>query len=524
MLNFRFQMAVTFLLLLKPGVGFSEGRKLALVIGINDYDHLPKLKHAVSDVANIGRSLAGVSFDVTVVAEANLAILQSKIDSFAQNIQKGDIVLVYYAGHGAQFEGHNYLLPADFPPDQGRLRSSAVQVDSVLNRIQQRSPQLKIMILDACRTTLPGHSGSEGLAQMQAAQYGAGTYIALAASPGQVAQDGVFGPYLAKEMLHPGESLEDIFINVRNYVDRDTHHTQSPVSTDQQVAKFYFIVIQTEDQKKLLAEMEKVNKQLQSMSLAANPDQNAPAAARALLSDARRLQDSCMKFASDWTQAQQDELAKLQRTRQTNASVGYASQSQQIDHQYAQEYQTSLAPRLKVWLSKVAAEVPSAVGNENLSTLSSLTDLTRLTTDLRAIVNRYEERSANVNRELVLEEQRMMAACQDLADRWNEGRKGVQQTALHNMHNDATRPNPATDLMRERDAINQARVREYQLKLAPELLSLRQRIVAQVPDASPTDDFSVISDNRQLLRVCMDISSLANSYRMKVSNDMLTGK
>lgn len=238
---------------------YAEPRRLGLVIGISAYESpLLSLHTAQRDARAIGDALRAAKFDVTEVPDPVSGELRQAITDFVSKIQPGDVAVVYFAGHGIQVDNHNYLLPGDFKPDPAQL-SSAVQADELLRMMAQRSPSLKVLILDACRNNPLKFGARAGLAEMQAASYGGGTYIALSAAPGQQAQDGVFAKYLAPEIDRPGQTLADIFITVRSKVEAETNGAQTPVSTDQEREKFYFIPLGLPDPDKALETLRRIS-------------------------------------------------------------------------------------------------------------------------------------------------------------------------------------------------------------------------------------------------------------------------
>jgi uncharacterized protein YjbI with pentapeptide repeats len=238
----------------------AEPRRSALVIGITSYEHLPRLGKAEGDAMKVGDELKrSAKFDVTTAIDSDSAKFRQTIDEFVGKIQPDDVIVVYYAGHGVQAGGHNYLLPSDFPADGSGLDSLALRADELLKKIAARSPQLKVLILDACRNNPLKAGGPQGLAEMQAASYGAGTYIALAAAPGQAAIDGLFAERLVSEISRPGQSLGDLFIKVRDQVVSASGGRQTPLSTDQMREKFYFVPAALPDPDNALATLEQVS-------------------------------------------------------------------------------------------------------------------------------------------------------------------------------------------------------------------------------------------------------------------------
>jgi hypothetical protein len=124
--------------------------RLALVIGNSNYKDLPKLRNPANDARAIVDTLRSLGFDVTLVADASELNIRHAVRKFADQSDQADLALVYYAGHGAQVNGDNYLLPVDMevPHTEADIELSSLKVDDLVNSI--RSPT-KIVFLDACR-------------------------------------------------------------------------------------------------------------------------------------------------------------------------------------------------------------------------------------------------------------------------------------------------------------------------------------------------------------------------------------
>lgn len=273
------------LLAMAPRPAFAEGRRLALVIGVSVYDnsHFTSLRKTLGDAKIIGDALKAAHFDVTTVTDPVSDALHSALDTFISGVQRGDVVLIFFAGHGVEVNGKNYLLPGDFEADQSKLTTMAISADELLRRTGARSPALKILILDACRNNPLKFGSPTGLADMQASSYGGPTYIALAASPGQTAKDGVFVSHLAPEIVRPGQSIGDVFIHVRAEVSKETNNTQTPTSTDQQSTAFFFIPAAAADPDAALATLDRVS------SLGSTGDLGGSKAVETLIASGRSL-------------------------------------------------------------------------------------------------------------------------------------------------------------------------------------------------------------------------------------------
>jgi uncharacterized caspase-like protein len=193
--------------------------------------------------------LRRLGFDVMLRQNADKATMERTVEAFTQAAPRGSAGLFFFAGHGVQLDGVNYLIPVGAvfraPVD---VRTRAVSADWVLGHMEDSAMDVKLLILDACRNNPLGRSwtrgGSRGLAPMDATK---GTFIAYATSPGKTAADGTQGgrnsPYTAhllRELTVPGRSIHDVFEAVRAGVLAATQGQQLPWETTALIGKFYF--------------------------------------------------------------------------------------------------------------------------------------------------------------------------------------------------------------------------------------------------------------------------------------------
>ena len=221
----------------------SGEKRVALVIGNSAYKEAP-LKNPVNDAHDVASALRKLGFEViekTNVAqkEMNRAIVQ-----FGEKLNTGTVALFYYAGHGMQVKGKNYLIPVDAQiQSEASVRSEAVDVDSVLDQLTVSS--LNIVILDACRNNpfeRRFRSMGGGLAQMDAPK---GSLIAYATAPGKTAADGesrngLYTQELLKHIQTPGLPLESVFKRVRVGVMTASGEAQMPWETSSLTGEFFF--------------------------------------------------------------------------------------------------------------------------------------------------------------------------------------------------------------------------------------------------------------------------------------------
>jgi hypothetical protein len=226
-------------------------KRFALVVGNSAYQSVTPLDNPKNDASLMAKTLAGLGF-VLVGGGAQLdldkAALDKAVQNFGQQIQGADVALFYYAGHGVQVSGANYLVPVNANPTRETdVDFQMVDINLVLRQMQGAGTRLNLVILDACRNNPFGGRGLRasggGLAQMHAPE---GTLISYATQPGNVAQDGVHGnsPYteaLAATIGRAGLDIFQTFNEVGLLVKRATGGSQQPwVSSSPIDGNFYF--------------------------------------------------------------------------------------------------------------------------------------------------------------------------------------------------------------------------------------------------------------------------------------------
>lgn len=203
--------------------------KVALLIGNSNYEQVPLLYNPVNDVRLIDRALRAHGFDVTRVEDQSLAALNQSLRRFRNKADNAEIAMIYYAGHGIEIGGVNYLIPVDAALDDERdAPGEAVSVASILTQISG-AKKLKLMVLDACRDNPfadkiiranRGRNVGRGLARTTAAA--SDTMIAYAAAAGAITSDGPRGgnsPFtaaFAKALSGPARDVRLLFGSVRD--------------------------------------------------------------------------------------------------------------------------------------------------------------------------------------------------------------------------------------------------------------------------------------------------------------------
>lgn len=231
---------------LQPAHVLTE-KRTALLIGNSDYRFVMPLDNPKHDAADLAEKLKGLGFSTTLLVNASQEEMENAVRNFGRRlIKNGGIGLFYYAGHGVQMNGQNYLIPANaHVVAQKDVKYKAVHLGMVMEEMGEARNGLNIIILDACRDNpLPasGRGFSQGLAQVNGPR---GSFIAFATAPGETAQDGegrngTYTKHLLEQIDSKGLSLEKVFKNVAKGVVEETNNKQVPWVNSSFIGDFYF--------------------------------------------------------------------------------------------------------------------------------------------------------------------------------------------------------------------------------------------------------------------------------------------
>ncbi len=237
-------------LALLPAAAEAAGRKLALVVGNQAYTVLPGLNTPVEDAQGVSNALRNLGFEVTLLTDVGPAVFQAVLGTFAAQVDEADTVLFFYAGHAFQKDGVNHLVPVNARlADAKALDTETWRLDDIAKALKGKTNQL-LLFVDACRDNpLPeavrGAAEAGGLAQFDG---GAGTFVAFATAPGQIAWDKTEGsvnsPFTAALLTHiakPGQNISDLMIAVRNDVEAVTGGKQTPWEQSSLREQFFFV-------------------------------------------------------------------------------------------------------------------------------------------------------------------------------------------------------------------------------------------------------------------------------------------
>ncbi len=235
------------LVALLMATGALAERRVALVIGNAAYTQASRLANPANDARLMAETLERVGFEVTRITDVDQLAMKRAMLDFGRKLRDGvDASLFYYAGHGVQADGRNYLIPVDAAiNDESELDFQAIDVNAFLRVMETSSSRVNIVVLDACRNNpfeSSFRSASRGLAMVDAPR---GTYIAYSTAPGEVAEDGNTGnsPYtsaLVSAIATPGIKIEETFKRARATVLDVTGERQVPWETSSITGDFYF--------------------------------------------------------------------------------------------------------------------------------------------------------------------------------------------------------------------------------------------------------------------------------------------
>ncbi len=232
-----------------------EARRVALVVGNGRYLNADPLANPVNDATDMAGKLRSLGFEVVEGYDLDKRTLERRIGEFSDRLEGAEAGLFFYAGHGLQVDGRNFIVPVDARLDvPAKLKLEAVPMDDVLDLMEQQSP-VSLVFLDACRNnpftrslslsaqTRSATAIGAGLAQFASSR---GSFIAFSTAPGAVAMDGTGrnSPFTAALLAHletPGASISDVMIAVRRDVLAATRNFQTPWEQGSLTERFEFV-------------------------------------------------------------------------------------------------------------------------------------------------------------------------------------------------------------------------------------------------------------------------------------------
>jgi uncharacterized caspase-like protein len=251
--SFHSLLLFCLLLALGPAASAQDSRRVALIIGNSAYQHTTPLANPKNDAADIAATMTRLGFEVVVGSDLDKVAMDRTVRIFAEKLTGASLGVFFYAGHGLQVEGFNYLVPIDARLGSANaLDFEMVRLDLV-QRIMERETKANVLFLDACRDNPLARNLARALGTRSAGigrglapvESGEGTLISFSTQPGNVALDGAgrnspFASALVKHIATPGEDLSTVLINVRNEVMTSTQRRQVPWDHSALTARVYF--------------------------------------------------------------------------------------------------------------------------------------------------------------------------------------------------------------------------------------------------------------------------------------------
>ncbi|HEX6369533.1 MAG TPA: caspase family protein [Longimicrobium sp.] len=223
-------------------------RRVALVVGNGQYENAGVLRNPVNDARSVAQSLQRLGFNVMLRENRSQREMAQDIREFGRQLDQNTVALYYYSGHGIQVKGENYVVPVDAAiSNEEEVEYGTVNVGLVMAQMEAARSRVNIVFLDACRNNpfaRSFRSSSNGLAMMNAP---AGTFIAYATAPGDVASDGtaaagngLYTQQLLRFLNQPGLPIEQMHKQVRIAVTQASNGDQVPWESSSIMGDFYF--------------------------------------------------------------------------------------------------------------------------------------------------------------------------------------------------------------------------------------------------------------------------------------------
>lgn len=232
---------------------YGTEKKIALVIGNSEYSNFKSLKNSLNDAKDIKSVLETQGFEVLSLYNGSLIEIESIIQKFENKLKQGGVGFFYYAGHGLEVNGQNYLVPSSANISaQNEVKYKSYPVGMLIAKMQDSHNRLNILVLDACRDNPFGDGrsiGGEGLAPINNAE---GMYIAFATAPKKKASDGdgrngLFTKYLLSNIQKENLKLDEVFSQTRASVYKESDKKQLPWTSSSVIGDFYFSLSSSSD-------------------------------------------------------------------------------------------------------------------------------------------------------------------------------------------------------------------------------------------------------------------------------------
>ena len=213
-----------------------KDKRLALIIGVSDYQYASKLRNPINDANSMDNVLLKLGFETVVLKNPTFKDFKLALNDFSDSLNEYDSGLFYFAGHGIQVKGMNYLIPSDANPlNENQVEFDCINANQILSLMSDSVNETNFIILDACRNNPFERSWNrtatiEGLTYMSAPY---GTLIAYSTAPDKTASDGdgnngLYTSVLIGEIVTPNLTILQVFQNVRSKLIRLSEGNQVP--------------------------------------------------------------------------------------------------------------------------------------------------------------------------------------------------------------------------------------------------------------------------------------------------------
>lgn len=226
--------------------GFFPEKRIALVIGNQNYHYLPPLNNSLKDAEDVSSVLLGLGFDVIEMYDTDSLELVKGVDRFSEFAKQYDVALFYYAGHGIQEKNISYLVPVEKEFKEEKNVKGCVNSFDIIKKVEDSKCESRIFYFDACRDHLTPQNGDFESFQMSEMIGHLGTAIVFASQSGNVAYDGnidensPFATILMRNMQEPNYSFPDMMTALVNETYEQTRHHQRPIRVGDLKSKFRF--------------------------------------------------------------------------------------------------------------------------------------------------------------------------------------------------------------------------------------------------------------------------------------------
>ena len=358
-------VAILFLLVLFASSAQAE-KRVALVIGNSAYQHTPQLDNPKNDAADIAAVLKKHGFEVTEGVDLDKAAFDRKVRDFAATLAASEVGVFFYAGHGLQVAGQNYLVPIDAQlSTASALEFEMVRLDLV-HRVMEREARTNILFIDACRNNplarnlerAMGTRSTEIGRGLAAVEAGAGTLISFSTQPGNVALDGTgrnspFASALVKHASTSNDDLGAILIAVRNDVMKETRRKQVPWEHSALTGRVYFSPKAAEPPRDLQVELafwasvkDSADPAVLGTYLQRFPNGEFAAVARALVEHYER-QERAGLAAREEARKREEEARKAAQVKRIEEEQRASEAAAAADRNRAKEISSAEAKRLE---------------------------------------------------------------------------------------------------------------------------------------------------------------------------------